>query len=81
MERRVLAHKRILQSLIAFMARTESRFIDHLRELLVNPLKMARREHDYRNVDDYAEEFIRAIILLGETGKHIGSGERAHATT
>ena len=29
-------------------------------------MRMARHEHDHRETDDYAEEFIRAVILLGE---------------
>ena len=66
LERRVLAHERILQALIAYMARTEPRFVDHLRERFVEPVSMARREHDHRETDDYAEEFIRAVMLLGE---------------
>ncbi|KRS13583.1 MULTISPECIES: hypothetical protein [Rhodobacterales] len=64
LERRVLAHEKVLQALIAFMARTEPRFIDHLRERFVEPMRMARHEHDYRETDDYAEEFIRAVMLL-----------------
>ena len=66
LERRVLAHERILQALIAYMARTEPRFVDHLRERFVDPMSMARHEHDHRETDDYAEEFIRAVMLLGE---------------
>ena len=77
LERRVLAHERVLQSLIAYMSRAEPRFIDHLRDRFVEPMKMARREHDYRDVDDYAEEFIRAIMLVGDTSKPAASGERA----
>ncbi len=66
LERRVLAQERILQALIAFIARTEPRFIDHLRARFVEPMRMARHEHDHRETDDYAEEFIRAVMLLGE---------------
>lgn len=66
LERRVLAHERVLQALIAYMARTEPRFLDHLRERFVEPMRMVRHEHDYRETDDYAEEFIRAIIIIGE---------------
>jgi hypothetical protein len=66
LERRVLAHERVLQSLIAYMARTEPRFIDHLRERFVEPMSMTRHEHGHRETDDYAEEFIRAVMLLGE---------------
>ena len=66
LERRVLAHQKVLQALIAYMARTDSRFIDHLRERFVEPMRMARHEHDHRDTDDYAEEFIRAVMLLGD---------------
>lgn len=66
LERRVLAHERILQALIAYMARTEPRFVDHLRERFVESMSMARHEHDHRETDDYAAEFIRAVMLLGE---------------
>ena len=66
LERRVLAHEKVLQALIAYMARTEPRFIDHLRDRFVEPMRMARHEHHHRETDDYAEEFIRAVMLLGE---------------
>jgi len=80
LERRVLAHERILQSLIAYMSRTEPFFVDYLRDRFVEPMKMARHEHDYRDVDDYAEEFIRAIMLMGETSKPAVSNEQRHGT-
>jgi hypothetical protein len=66
LERRVLAHERVLQALIAHMAQTEPRFIDHLRERFVDPMSMVQHEHDHRETDDYAEEFIRAVMHLGE---------------
>jgi len=66
LERRVLAQEKVLQALIAYMARTEPRFIDHLRERFVEPMKMKQHENDYRETDDYAEEFIRAVMLLGD---------------
>lgn len=81
LERRVLAHERILQSLIAYMSRTEPRFVDHLRVRFVEPMAMARHEHDYRDVDDYAEEFIRAIMRIGgidaPRGTKQGEGDRS----
>jgi hypothetical protein len=67
LDMRVLAHERILQSLIAYMSRAEPRFVDHLKKRFVEPMDMKLREHDYRDADDYAEEFIRAVMLLGET--------------
>ena len=66
LERRVLAHEKVLQALIAYMARTEPRFIDLLRERLVEPMSKARHEHDHRDPNDHAEEFIRGVMLLGE---------------
>lgn len=78
LERRVLAHERILQSLIACMARTEPRFVEHLRERFVDPMALARREHDHRDVHDYAEEFVRAVITLGEAaGKPTAAAQNA----
>lgn len=47
LERRVLAHEKMLQALRAFMARTEPRLIDHLREWFVAPMHMSRHEHDH----------------------------------
>jgi hypothetical protein len=67
LERRVLAHERILQSLITYMSRAEPRFVDHLKKRFVEPMDMKLREDDYRDADDYAEDFIRAVMLLGET--------------
>ncbi|MFW8636103.1 hypothetical protein [Cribrihabitans pelagius] len=67
LERRMLAHERILQSLIAYMSHTEPRFLEHLKKRFVEPMAMVRHEHDHRNSDDYAEEFIRAVMVLGET--------------
>lgn len=66
LERRVHAHEKVLQALIAYMARTEPRFVDHLRERFVEPMKMKQHEHDHLETDDYAEEFIRAVMLLGD---------------
>jgi hypothetical protein len=81
LERRVLAHEKVLQALIAYMARTEPRFMDHLRERFVEPMSMAQHEHDHRETDDYAEEFIRAVMLLGEVrAQSEGAGNDRQAT-
>lgn len=66
LERRVLAHERVLQALIAYMARTEPHFIDHLKERFVEPMCMERHEQDFRDTEDYAAEFIQVIIRLEE---------------
>lgn len=77
LERRVLAHERVLQALIAYMSRTEPRFVEHLSRRFVEPMSMVRHEHDYQDTDDYAEEFIRAVMLLGE--KHARAPENGGA--
>ncbi|WP_417672390.1 hypothetical protein [Roseibium sp.] len=59
LERRVLAHERVLQSLIAHMTETDPRFVERLREKFCFQIKY--REQDYTDTDDYAEEFVRAI--------------------
>jgi hypothetical protein len=48
------------------MARTEPRFIDHLRERFMQPTSTGRHEHDQRETDDYEEEFTRAAMLFGD---------------
>jgi len=83
LERRVLAHERILQSLIAYMARAEPRFLDHLSKTFVEPMAMARREQDFTETDDYAEEFVRAVVALGEahrTRERISRSRRVAGT-
>ena len=66
LERRVLALERILQSLIAHTSESEPRFVDRLEETFSDSVRMARREHDCTDADDYAEEFIRAVLVLGD---------------
>jgi hypothetical protein len=70
LERRVLAHERILQSLIAHMAETEPKFVDRLVSTFSEPMQFARREHDYTDTDSYAERFVREIIRLGEPSNY-----------
>ena len=61
LERQVIAHARILQSLIVYMSKSEPHFIEHFETCFVETMKMSQREHDYRDVEDYTEEFIRSI--------------------
>ena len=76
LERRVLAHERILQSLIAYMSETEPRFIDHLRRRFVEPMSTERREHHHTDTDAYAEEFILAVMLLGDDRAKAANGSK-----
>lgn len=67
LERRVLAHERILQSLIAYMSRNEPRFLDHLAKTFVAPMNLERREQDFTDTDSHAEDFIRTVAQLDST--------------
>lgn len=66
LEERLLANQKILQALLVYMARLEPRFLDHLRERFVEPMNTSRRKQHYRDADGYAEEFIGALMHLGE---------------
>ena len=66
LERRVLAHERILQALIAHITETEPKFLARLSERFSEPMQMVRREHDYTDTESHAEDFIRAVVRLGE---------------
>jgi hypothetical protein len=73
LERRVLAHERILQVLIAHMAETEPKFLIRLSDTFCVPLDMSRSEHDYTDTESYAAEFIRSVVRLGDKAarKHL----------
>ena len=66
LERRVLAHERILQALIAHMAETEPKFLRRLADIFCLPMQMVHCEHDYTDTDAYAAEFIRTVVRLGD---------------
>ena len=40
LERRVLAHERALQALIAYLIRSEPPHVDHSREVVVEPMRL-----------------------------------------
>jgi hypothetical protein len=63
---RVPAHERVPHAPIASRPRAEPRLADHLRGRFVEPLNLPRKEHDDRDGDGYATEFIRAHMLPGE---------------
>ncbi|WP_417829583.1 hypothetical protein [Thalassospira sp.] len=69
LERRVLAHERILQSLLAYMSRNDPRFVEYLQSRFVLPMSRVSHEHDYKETDEYAEDFIRAVMLLEAKGR------------
>ncbi|GGO23276.1 hypothetical protein GCM10010991_00460 [Gemmobacter aquaticus] len=66
LERRVLAHERILQSLIAHLSELDPRYLERLKTTFVVPLTMKHYEQDFTETEDYAAEFIRAIEIIGQ---------------
>lgn len=79
LERRVLAHERVLQALIAHMAETEPKFLIRLSETFCVPMEMTRSEHDYTDTESYAAEFIRSVVRLGDKAARkelVGARER-----
>lgn len=66
LERRVLAHERILQVLIAHIAENEPKFLDRLRIVFTHTHTLGADEHEYVGTDQYAEQFVRQIEILQE---------------
>ena len=66
LERRVLAHERILQVLIAHMAETEPKFVAQLNAVFGEALPASRREYDFTDTDAYADQFVRKVVQLVE---------------
>lgn len=64
LERRVLAHERILQALIAHMAEGEPTFFARLSAVFSDPAFVGRREHDYTDTHDYAHQFIEEVARI-----------------
>ncbi|WIM12951.1 MAG: hypothetical protein OJF58_003915 [Enhydrobacter sp.] len=73
LERRVLAHERILQALIAHMAESEPEFVERLDSVFGGPMRMSRREHDYTDTDAYADRFIRGIRRLDDPPEKVAA--------
>jgi hypothetical protein len=73
LERRVLAHERILQALIAHMAESEPEFVERLDSLFGGPMRVDRREHDYTDTDAYADRFIRGIRRLDDPPEKVAA--------
>jgi hypothetical protein len=67
LERRVLAHERILQVLIAHLAEAEPRFVARLSTLFGDPSREDRREGDYTDTQAYADQFIQQVLRLIES--------------
>jgi hypothetical protein len=61
LERRVLAHERILQSLLGHLAEDDPEILVQLKARFSNAHNMGEYEQDYVSTDDYGDHFIRAI--------------------
>ena len=64
LERRVLAHERILQALIAHMAEGNPLFFARLSEVFSDTAFVGRREHDYTDTHNYAHQFIQEVARI-----------------
>lgn len=65
LERRVLAHERILQVLIAHMAESEPKFLDRLKDLFTEQRQPGAYEQDHTDTAGYAEQFVHQVIRHG----------------
>jgi hypothetical protein len=63
LERRVLAHERVLQALLAELARKNPGILDALRSSFIVGSRQAY-QHDYVETDDYAEQFMVEVNRL-----------------
>jgi hypothetical protein len=70
LERRVLAHERILQVLISHMAESEPKFLDRLKAIFTRHHTLGADEQNFTGTEQYAEQFIRQIEILVERKKH-----------
>jgi hypothetical protein len=69
LERRVLAHERILQALIAHMAESQPEFVERLDLAFAAQMRVSRPEHDFTDTDSYADRFIRGIRRVDDPKK------------
>lgn len=65
LERRVLAHERILQFLIGELGHDDPPLLDRLAQRFA-PQGRRADAHEHTDAEDYAEQFVREIRKLGE---------------
>lgn len=61
LERRVLAHERILQALILELASDDRRIFDRMRSTFARGHDLGEHELDFTSTNQYAEQFISCI--------------------
>lgn len=72
LERRVLAHERVLQTLIAHMSEADPAILERLDDVFSQPLK--RYEQNFTDTDDYAQEFIHEVMRIGRHNRKSNRG-------
>lgn len=64
LERRVLAHERILQALISHIAEEQPEILARLKATFGNGHNLGEYEQDYTSTEHYGDQFIRKIETL-----------------
>jgi hypothetical protein len=81
LERRVLAHERVLQALLAELAGKNPGILDALRSSFIVGSRRAY-QHDYVETDDYAEQFMVEVNrLIRRLPQERAADLRSEATT
>ena len=80
LERRVLAHERILQFLLAELAQADPSLADRLT-MAFWPKGRNSYQHDHTDTEDYAEAFVRQVLKLNEQRSDLPSRLPSLATT
>ena len=75
LERRVLAHERILQALISHIAETQPEILTRLKASFGASHNLGEFEHDHTSTEQYGDQFIRSIEELvteskGDSGEY-----------
>jgi len=79
LERRVLAHERILQALISHIAEAQPEILARLKTSFGTGHNLGEFEHDHISTEHYGDQFIRSIedLVTKLASSQAGQGERA----
>jgi hypothetical protein len=69
LERRVLAHERILQVLIAHIAEADPSVLSRLEGVFKEQHVLGAHEQDYTDTAGYAEQFLHEVARLGRQAR------------
>lgn len=76
LERRVLAHERILQSLICHLAQAEPAVLSRLKSSFGKGHNLGEYEQDHTSTEHYGDNFIRSVEALMEDEDDSGRSSR-----